>query len=309
MAPPDADAVADRLARQQFGAFARWQLLERGVHPDVITRRLRRCRWIAVDSGVYVLPSHPRSWLQRAMAASLGQTGSVLGGRSGAALWQVGGIERRGPIDLVVPPAAHHQSKIARVRRSQRIERRVVDGIPVNSPPLVLLDLAATHDERLLGRVFDDAVIAGHCRIDHLGDWLVRTSHARLPGSAKLRSVARERGSGYVPAESELEARLFGMLDAPGIPRVERQAPFPWRPSLPNRVDGRLVGWPVLVEGDGRAWHARLEQMAADVERDREALAHGLLTLRFSWIDVTEHIEPSRVHVRAVGAQWAPAPR
>lgn len=309
MRPTDIDAVADRLARQQFGVFARWQLLERGVHPDAIARRLRRRRWIAVDSGVYVLPRHPRSWLQRAMAASLGQTASVLGGRAGAALWQVGGIERRGPIELVVPLGAHHHSRIARVRRSQRIERRVIDGIPVNSPPLILLDLAAAHDERVLGRVFDDAVISGHCRVDHLGDWLVRTSRSRLPGAAKLRSVARERGSGYVPAESDLEARLFAMLDAPGIPPVERQAPFPWRPTLANRVDGRLAGWPVLVEGDGRAWHARLEQMAADLERDREALAHGFLTLRFSWIDVTERIEPSRRHVRDVGAQWAPAPR
>lgn len=298
------DRTAARLARAQYGAFSRAQLAAAGHAGSTIDRARRRGGWRNPDSGVYLLPSHRRSWEQRAMAATLGQPGSALAGRSAAALWGIGNVARRGPIEIVVPPGSHHGSRLAAVRRSEHRELRRTAGIPVSSPALTAVQLASVLETDRLGRVVDDSVRDGLCRLDHLGDWAVRATRARLPGVGRLRAVLHERGEGHVPPESELEVCLFQMLDAAGIPPVDRQVRLPWRGGAELRVDGVLRGWPIIVEGDGRAWHARLEQMESDRERDRIAVAHGYIPMRFSWLDLTERAERSRQQVRDAGRAW-----
>jgi very-short-patch-repair endonuclease len=44
----------------------------------------------------------------------------------------------------------------------------------------------------------------------------------------------------------------------------------------------------MVVEGDGRAWHTRVEDFERDRRRDQEAAAAGLLTLRFTWFQLTQ---------------------
>lgn len=300
-----ADEVANRLGRSQYGVFGRGQLLERGVTPAMIQTRVRSGAWSVLDSGVYALPSHPRGFHQRCMAAVIGQRDAVVGGLTAAALWKLGGIEQQGGIELVVPPGGNTRSRLAAVRRSCLIVRRSVDGIAVNSPELVVLHLADRLDDRRLARVLDDALLRGLCRLDHVGDWMCRTSTQRMPGRARVARILHERGDGYVPAASELEAALFDMLAVPGIPRVIRQPPFPWRPDLPNRLDGMLEGWPLIVEADGRAWHMRLEQQQIDRARDRAAHAHRLIPLRYTWIDLTERVDACRAEVLQLGPMWA----
>ncbi|PLS75190.1 MAG: hypothetical protein CYG61_08490 [Actinobacteria bacterium] len=47
------------------------------------------------------------------------------------------------------------------------------------------------------------------------------------------------------------------------------------------------------MEGDGRRWHARMDQMATDRRRDRDALNHGWRPYRFVWEEITR--EPQMV--------------
>ena len=51
------------------------------------------------------------------------------------------------------------------------------------------------------------------------------------------------------------------------------------------------VAWPakkLIVELDGRRWHAVSEAQQNDRRRDRQANAHGWLVLRFGWEEIVE---------------------
>ncbi len=298
--------MAVRLAIRQHGVFARHQLLAAGVQRSSIDRRLASRTWIRVDASVYALPSHPRTWLQRVTAATLGQPGSVASGWTAAALWEIGDAVRSGSIEITVPIGAHHGSRIARVRRSTRAQRRTQLGLPVTSPQLTVVDLAGRVDALVLGRLLDDALRKGLCRTDHVGEWVVRLAGSRHAGIGNLRRLLLERGHGYVVPESVLESRLFETMSTPGIPELLRQQRFPWRPQLPNRVDALAADLPLILEADGRDWHARFEQMAADRKRDAVALRHGHLTMRFTHLHLTEEAESARDDVRAVVEEWGP---
>jgi very-short-patch-repair endonuclease len=50
-----------------------------------------------------------------------------------------------------------------------------------------------------------------------------------------------------------------------------------------------IVVWRLIIEGDGRRWHARLESMERDRARDNEAVAHGYRVLRFSYWMLRDH--------------------
>src|SRR5262249_36268771 len=121
----------------------------------------------------------------------------------------------------------------------------------------------------------------------------VRLAHSRRPGIATLRSILEQRGDGAVPAESELEAMLFAALDDPRVPPITRQAPFPWSPNDPQRVDGFIEPWAMLVEADGRRWAAGLRSMDTDRRGDQEAIRRGYQPLRFGWVDLRD--DPARV--------------
>jgi very-short-patch-repair endonuclease len=62
---------------------------------------------------------------------------------------------------------------------------------------------------------------------------------------------------------------------------------LPGRAGEPHRVDRLFRSPPLIVEGDGRLWHARLETMDRDRRRDRHALRLGFPTVRFGWHELT----------------------
>src|SRR5206468_2546797 len=88
--------------------------------------------------------------------------------------------------------------------------------------------------------------------------------------------------------DTVLEARLHEILYDLRIPPFVAQAPFPWNPKLPNRVDVYIEDWRMLVEADGRRWHARLLTMDDDRRRDRAATRHGYIPVRFGWDELQD---------------------
>jgi very-short-patch-repair endonuclease len=70
----------------------------------------------------------------------------------------------------------------------------------------------------------------------------------------------------------------------PTAPRIVRQAPFPWRSARPGRVDVLLPDHRLIIEADGRRWHARHADFDRDRWRDNEAVAHGHRVMRFTWV-------------------------
>ena len=96
-----------------------------------------------------------------------------------------------------------------------------------------------------------------------------------------------ERGPGFVCPESQLERALFGVLERPGRPKPVRQLALPWRSPAPGRVDVAYPWATLLVEGDSRKWHTRLDDFERDRERDNEAQAAGWAVLRFTYHHIT----------------------
>ena len=122
---------------------------------------------------------------------------------------------------------------------------------------------------------------------------------SRREGLPRIRPLIEDRtADGYVPPESELEALLADLLARlPGV-RVERQARFPWRQDLPNRVDFLLPDHRLIVEADGRRWHTRVANFDNDRLRDNVALANGHGTMRFTWTHLHAGFDESLSLVR-----------
>jgi hypothetical protein len=119
--------------------------------------------------------------------------------------------------------------------------------------------------------------------LDDLRDRYAALHDSRLPGIGDLRAVLRDRGEGYVPPAGELSRRLRALFaSVPNLPPVEWEATPPWLERGRGRVDALIPDWHLVVEGDGRAWHARVADFEYDRWRDAEALAHGYGTLRFT---------------------------
>jgi very-short-patch-repair endonuclease len=98
-----------------------------------------------------------------------------------------------------------------------------------------------------------------------------------------LRAALLHHGTEPPCTESGLERRLHAVASDPQIPHVHWQAPFPGQEDGQQRVDGLIPMWSIVLEGDGRPWHTRVDDFERDRRRDAEAAAHGLLTLRFTW--------------------------
>ncbi len=103
----------------------------------------------------------------------------------------------------------------------------------------------------------------------------------RAPGTARLRSISAARGAGFVAPDSVLEAEALTRFVQWGLPAPVRRHLLPGREDEPGRVD---FAWPaqrVLVEVNGRRWHASALGVARDAERDRTALAAGWKPYRY----------------------------
>ncbi len=148
------------------------------------------------------------------------------------------------------------------------------------------VDLAATIDARRLGRLVDDAVLAGRLDIDDLVERTAALLRPGAPGRSPMLHVLADRLVGYVPPASELEAHLFEVLANAGCPPPARQFLLPWRTDRPETVDAAYPEARILIEADGRAWHTRVEAFDSDHRRELEAIAHGWVTLRVTWFQL-----------------------
>ena len=110
--------------------------------------------------------------------------------------------------------------------------------------------------------------------------WMVRT---RRVGAPNMTKALEGRTHGYVPARSELERLLDVVIATLPVRPPRREVDLPNREGDPHRVDRLFEDPPLIVEGDGRLWHARLASMENDKRRDRRALLLGYPTVRYGW--------------------------
>lgn len=277
------DRAVAALARRQHGAFSYHQAIDAGATPRMIARRRADERWWELDYHVYALPAHPPSWLRQAKAAELRFVDAAVSGRSAGVLFGLAEL-RPGPIEVTVPRSKRGgRTPLARVRQRDGVATTTISGIRVITAPEVIADLAASGDPILLERAVDDVLLRRHAGVDELVARQQVMVERRQRGAVSLGSVLEERVEDYQPPENLLEAGLYRLLDRAEMPEYIRQAPMPWWPAAPQRVDAYVPGWRRIIEADGRAWHARHRDFERDRRRDHLAQVNGIEVTRFTY--------------------------
>jgi very-short-patch-repair endonuclease len=280
-----AEADVAVLATSQHGLVSRRQLLAGGVPDHVIEYRLQIGRLHQIQRGVYAVGHTPRSPLSRALAAVLAcGPGAVLSHRSAAALWGFAS-PWSGPVDVTAPARHRRRGIVAHVAQVSERECTVKSGIPVTRPVRTLIDLAGVLDDRELTRALAEAQVKRIVRPEALAAALDGAPHAERLGLFLDRPVTR----------SVLEDAFLALVERYRLPR----------PEVGRRLAGYEVDmlWPterVIVELDGRGFHAHTVAFERDRERDAELASLGYRVVRITWRRL--HEQPDREAARLVRA-------
>jgi hypothetical protein len=283
------DRRIEALAGKQFGAFSRQQAFALGASERFVQRRLAERHWHRPVPAVFVLASSHGTWRRQCKVAELSVDDAALAGRSAAALHELPGF-RPGRVELVVPVNSFCAHSYATLHRYAGAQLTIIEGIRVTTIPQTVFDLASRVSPWILERAMDDALLAKKVAVAEFQERLEFYSGARRPGLPKIRSLVLERlAEGWIPPESELEALLLKMLDRlPRCPRIIRQAALPWRSARPGRVDVLIPDHRLIIEADGRRWHARFTDFDRDKWRDNQATANGYRVLHFTWVHLRD---------------------
>ncbi|MCC5953890.1 MAG: type IV toxin-antitoxin system AbiEi family antitoxin domain-containing protein [Acidimicrobiia bacterium] len=286
MSTRGAEAAVTRLASRQHGVITRSQALAGGMTRRQIHRRLESDRWRRVQSGVYAVNGAPTTWHQRVMSAVLSIDGAVASHRCAAVLHEFDGFSAGRP-ELTVPTGRSSRSDLARIHRTSAAPATTrVDGIPCTTLAQTLVDVAPLVALRRLERLLDDALASRRVSFDDVVGRLAWARPRKWGSLAALGPLLEVRATdAWVPPQSELERRLARALDGAGMPPWTPQVPAPWEGTEehPQLVDAFIPTWSIVVEGDGRRWHTRVEDFERDRARDHGALSFGLLVVRFTW--------------------------
>jgi very-short-patch-repair endonuclease len=164
-------------------------------------------------------------------------------------------------------------------------ELRCLEGIPVVSPCLALLQLAGMRDvhpgrvARAVDAAWSDRLVS-YRSLDAL---IARMSQRGRPGLTLLRDLVSERGPNHVPPASNLESRVAQILQSAGLPPMRRQVDSGDGDGWIGRVDFRAERVPLVLEVQSERFHRGLTAEAAD----RQRLAR-LASAGFEVVEVTD---------------------
>jgi hypothetical protein len=263
------------------------QLLNAGLSRDYLRSQVDLGNWQRLYRGVYATFSGEPSRTADLWAAVLScGDGAVLSHQTAA---EVAGLADKADRRIhVIVPIQRTVTKIPGIviHRSARAEEA---RHPAKLPPQTMveetvLDLAGAAAQ------LDDAV-----------GWVTRALGRRLTTQAELRQALALRprirwrtdltwllSPDAEGLHSVLEVRYHRDVEAPhGLPAGRRQAEFRVgrRKAFRDRLYPR---YRTVVELDGRATHT-LDTRWDDIRRDNATSASGILTLRYGWLDVTQH--------------------
>ena len=214
MTSNELDRRLDALARRQHGVFHRRQVVEIGFSRRMIDHRRGSGAWLTLAPSLYALASHPFTWLRQAKAAELSIEGAAVSHRAAGVL---SGFDayRAGRIDITVPVGCRNSSPLAVVHRTQELTIVRRQGIAVTPAARTVVDLASVVSPWCLERTIDQALLERKTSVAKLDTEIARAERGHPARLALLRELVADRGDGYVPPESELEAELYAALESP----------------------------------------------------------------------------------------------
>jgi predicted transcriptional regulator of viral defense system len=253
-------------------------------------RRVQRGEWRRLDGGILVIAGVPETFEMLATAALARHPTAALSHQS--ALRIHGTETATSAIHLSVQAGGQTRAVGAVLHQTLLEERDVVvrKGFRVTTLERTLVDLGATMGQRELQRCIEDHIVRGRTTFARLESTFLRLATRGRSGIARTRAVLAAL-DGEPPTESELEAMFQRLLIARNLPLPTRQVTFEWTDEESGRVDCWYPDARVIVELDGRRFHARLAAFERDRRRDQAALLDGIPTLRFTHHQLTDEPE------------------
>ncbi|MFA9446050.1 hypothetical protein [Egicoccus sp. AB-alg6-2] len=287
---PSVDDRALDIARSQRGLATRRQLLDAGVSPATITRRLQNARWSEPVAGVVDVGTHEPTWhgrLQQVLLAT--GPASWVSHRCAAYLHRFLDVDEPGHLDILVRRGRHTAVGALRLHTTLGLaddETTAVSGLRCTTRARTLLDLAATTATDELERQVLELARRDRTAFRQLGGLLAR--YPTMPGRRRLLTV--------LARQPEAIEKLGSALEVIGLPALLRHgAPAPTLQYQVRDRGGAAVkrvdaAWPdlwTILEFDGAAYHDTSAARRHDAEvRDRmRALGWTVEVLRFADLD------------------------
>lgn len=280
----DLDTGMRRFAERQHGVIARRQARALGAGRNQLRRRADSPDWDEVTPAVLRLVGSPRTFRQRAMAATLDAgAGAAVSHESAAALWRLPGF-RPGPMHV---SRVAGRSALATVHRTDlpASHIRLFENIPVTSPARTVFDLAGVLHAGRTERALDNALARRLVMVGDLHrvtDELARQGRA---GSAVMRRLLADRDASYVAPESNLEARFEAIVRDAGLPPLLRQRDVGGEDWV-GRVDYVDPERKLVVEIDSDIHHTTPLDQTADGRRDADLVGAGYTVVRIKEYDL-----------------------
>jgi uncharacterized protein DUF559/putative AbiEi antitoxin of type IV toxin-antitoxin system len=289
--PVAMDRALAAIADAQHGVVTRSQLLEIGLGPDAVDRRLGRGHLRRLHAGTYAVGHRALAREGRWLAAVLAcGPDSVLSHRSAAALWDLR-CTTRAAIDVTAPRTRHRRPGLdLHLPRCLAPEQRTEHKrIPCTTVARTLVDLAGVLGRTGIEGVWRRAEMLGLLDV-HAVQSALEPSRGRR-GAGLIRALLAQAGDDAV-TRSELEERFLALCLAASLPR----------PRVNARVDANGTTYEVdflwrqhhlVAETDGWGPHHTRAAFESDRRRDADLLVAGLRVVRFTWRQITR--EPGAV--------------
>lgn len=293
------DVAMAAMASRQAGAFADRQVKAAGGDAGLIRRRLRSGVWARPAPGVLSFPGRRASFIRSLWIALLAAgEGAVVSHRSAAALHAMTGYARN-RFDITVPHGARLDNPIAVVHQTRQFPDVVlVSGLPCTTIEQTVVDLGKVSSVRRLGAAVEDLILEGRSTLERMRRVHLSRACQGRNGITVVRTVLEDRGPERTVPRGHLEKALDAILvTIPGVP-PRHEAPLPGREWSNERVDRRFEDPKLIVEGDGRRWHARTADFTRDRQRDRVALVHGYPTVRYAYEELVGDAAGVRAELR-----------
>ena len=301
-------ASCRELLSLQCGVISRSQAMGLGMSDDAIEGRLRTGSWRQLQWGVYAAftGQPPRAAMLWAALLRSG-SGAVLSHQTAAELYGLTD-KAAAAIHVTVPTARRIRGGTDLViHRSSRI---AVARHPVLLPTRTRIEETVI-DLALTARDSDEAF-----------HWLSRACGSRLTTASRLQVALGQRKQAQFRSElasglaaiangvhSPLEYWYVRSVERPHeLPRAKRQARVILGQAR-RYLDNLYEEFGVAVELDGHAAHLVYDRWR-DVHRDNALTGEGIVTLRYSWADVTRRACQVAAEIGAVLQRrgWTGAP-
>jgi very-short-patch-repair endonuclease len=284
----DFDRAVTRLALRQHGAFHHKQLRSLGGTATMIDDRVANGTYVRLAPRVLALASQPATWRRQYKAAELSIPGSALADRAALHVHGIEGGKVLRPV-LAVPYTSNVRSPLADIRRCADVSTTEVDRIRVTTAAQTLVDVVACWKLRPVEAAWDDALLRGLVTTEELEARVAVAVDGRRPHGRQAEALLVDRrATEWVALDSLLELLASRLLSGlpPGVTFVH-QATMPWWQPGEGRVDLFIPAWRLIIELDGRRWHARVAAFDTDRWRDNVAAANGCAVLRFTHAHLT----------------------